>query len=221
MYARNYRLVNKQDWILNFAEGKRVLDVGCAGALAYNTSFLPRTLHYKLSSKASSLVGIDLNKDAITFLREQFPANSYLACNAEELYTCDLGEKFEVVVLGDIIEHVPQPASLLQGVRKQLQHDGVCLITTANAFAITAMLKYILGHEPTHPDHVAYYSRKTLARLLSHCQFDPFDWAFYKIEELGKMNYNLMITSFIERFACILQSGLAVGLCCAARPTSV
>jgi SAM-dependent methyltransferase len=47
----------------------------------------------------------------------------------------DLGERFDRIFIGDVIEHVNDPVALLNFAKRHLKRDGRILITTPNPFA--------------------------------------------------------------------------------------
>ena len=51
---------------------------------------------------------------------------------ADDALTMRLDTKYEVVVSGDIIEHISDFSSLLETIKYHMEDDGVCIITTPN-----------------------------------------------------------------------------------------
>ena len=83
----------------------------------------------------------------------------------------DLDEKFDVIVAGEMIEHLSNPGLFLKGIQRFMSKDTKLLITTINAYM--GMRFWIYGlrgqggsFEPVHQDHVAYYSYSTLSLLI-------------------------------------------------------
>lgn len=66
-----------------------------------------------------------------------------------------LGELFDVVVLGDIIEHVNNPVNLLLFAKRHLNDKGIILISTPNPYYINTILKYLNNEYPyINMDHI-------------------------------------------------------------------
>ncbi|MBO0181221.1 hypothetical protein J0682_30075, partial [Vibrio parahaemolyticus] len=77
---------------------------------------------------------------------------------------------FDVIVAGEIIEHLNNPGLFLSGVRRFMHRDSKLVITTINAYCAMRFFVYALRgrrgiNEFVHPDHVAYYSYSTLRVL--------------------------------------------------------
>ena len=82
-----------------------------------------------------------------------------------------LGE-WDAVVLGDVLEHVTQPADALDRVRALLRPGGVVYIALPDAGSRVAR---VLGARwwSVLPTHVHYFTRNSLATLLRRREFDP------------------------------------------------
>lgn len=111
-------------------------------------------------------------------------------------------ERFDVVHLGDVIEHVPAPEELLAEVRRVLRRDGLLVIATPNHAALFPraglLLQRALGVPWSHatpPHHLHQFSTRSLERLLQRVGFDPLE-ACYAPSELG---YELRATAAPSR----------------------
>ena len=88
-------------------------------------------------------------------------------------------EGAEVVVAGELIEHLDQPGAFLEGVKLLLAADGVLVLTTPNGHALTNVLGGIVGRELVNPDHVAWFSWRTLVTLLGRHGWRLDSLAYY------------------------------------------
>ncbi len=100
--VRNAPLINKIDFIRDHIMDKNVLDLGCIGhTLDDSLRFPDRWLHNIIRTNACSAVGVDINERDVMELRKR----GYNTVCADVL-TLRLDRKFDVVVCGDLIEHV-------------------------------------------------------------------------------------------------------------------
>lgn len=94
---------------------------------------------------------------------------------------------FDAIVLGDVIEHLPDPAAALAVLRGRLRPGGVLVLMVPDAGSRVARL---LGRRwwSVIPTHVQYFTRRSLALLLRrkglqpvHASTDPkaFTVAYY------------------------------------------
>ncbi len=104
-----HRHMRYHDFFINRTqEGERVLDIGCGiGAVAYDVAEI----------SGADVVGIDLNVDHLSIARERFshPRVRYVLGDALK----DLpDEKFDVVILSNVLEHLPERPQFLRRVQE-------------------------------------------------------------------------------------------------------
>jgi SAM-dependent methyltransferase len=158
---------DRLDWLVEFARGKRVAHVGFADVGCERTNAIRnRRLHARLSNVSAHLVGLDIAVDAVAEAEaEGFEAYVVDCTDLAAVAALDL-PPFDSVILGEVIEHVSNPGSLLDSMANLVDEDGTLVITTPNARRPIDVLLAIFGRELVHPDHVAVYSPRTITRLL-------------------------------------------------------
>lgn len=154
---------NIRDFISAYVKGKTVLDVGCidhsASHAAENT-----WLHQHLVASAKYTVGLDLLESDAAKLRE---AGYNIVCG--DACTASLGRTFDVIVAGEIIEHIDSTAAFLTNMAGHLNEDGRLVLTTPNAFFLLHMIESVFRSPDDcwNPEHVCWYEPFTLRNLLS------------------------------------------------------
>ncbi|MCM2282172.1 MAG: methyltransferase domain-containing protein, partial [Bdellovibrionaceae bacterium] len=76
---------------------------------------------------------------------------------------------FDLVTLYDVIEHVQEPKSIISALSGLLTSDGFLHVTTPDVSSLSA---HVLGRRWYHfkpREHLLYFSRRTLRRLLESC----------------------------------------------------
>ena len=142
-------------------------------------------LHFELEKVTADLYGIDSDRDAIGLLEPHGVKNIYWA-DLENLDDLDLHETFDVIVAGEMIEHLNNPGQFLSGIRRFMNPESRLLLTTINAYCGMRFFYYGLRgkrgkSEPVHPDHVAYYSYSTLSLLLKRHDINVETFLFYDL----------------------------------------
>jgi 2-polyprenyl-6-hydroxyphenyl methylase/3-demethylubiquinone-9 3-methyltransferase len=171
------------DWIDRHARlaGKKVLDVGCGGGI----------LAEAMSRLGATVSGIDLSEKALKVaelhLHESRLDIAYEAVSAEDLAVRAAGS-FDVVTCMELLEHVPEPASMVAACARLVRPGGRVFFSTINRnpkaylFAVVGA-EYVLGLLPkgTH-DYQRFIKPSELARWSRD--------AGLRVEEMTGMLYN-------------------------------
>lgn len=87
----------------------------------------------------------------------------------------------DVVVAGELIEHLSDPLAFLTGLAATPALAGRRLVlSTPNATALHNGLIALAGRESTHRDHLAIFSFKTLTTLMSRAGFERWTITPYR-----------------------------------------
>lgn len=165
------RLWDRLGFLTGEVTGKKVLHLGCADSPYHREHYEKgQLLHALLARAARQVVGVDLDRDAIEFLRKA-GYSELVVGDIEHLSGLQLGGPFDVVVAGEIIEHLGNPLRCLAEIRSVLAANGALLITVPNAFSFKSFMRALLGTELVHPDHFFYFSPMTIRRLLEEGGF--------------------------------------------------
>lgn len=130
------------DWINTLVplQGLRVLDVGCGGGILADS----------MARKGAQVTGIDLATKALRVaqlhaLEAQTPAIEYREISAEALAAQQPGQ-YDVVTCMEMLEHVPDPASVVRACATLVKPGGWVFLSTLNRNA-KAFLLAIVGAE--------------------------------------------------------------------------
>jgi len=179
--------------------GKRIVDVGCGGGI----------LAESMAAKGATVTGIDLSEKALKVARlhqlETGVQVDYRLIAAEALAE-EQPEAFDVVTCMEMLEHVPDPVSILAACRQMVKPGGWVFLSTLNRnpksylFAIVGA-EYVLNLLPkgTHdwnkflkPHELAAYARQVGLETveLMGMTYNPFT-KVYKLERDTDVNYLL------------------------------
>jgi 2-polyprenyl-6-hydroxyphenyl methylase/3-demethylubiquinone-9 3-methyltransferase len=164
--------------------GKRVLDVGCGGGL----------LSEAMASRGASVTGIDLAPLTIEVaelhsLESNVPVR-YLR-EAAETHATHAAATYDVVTCMEMLEHVPEPDSVLRALHALVRPGGHVFVSTLNRNLKSYLLaiigaEYALNLLPrgTHtyerfikPSELARWARAAGLQLqdVAGLEYDPFE----------------------------------------------
>jgi len=162
-------------------EGKRALDVGCGGGI----------LAEAMATRGAQVTGIDLAekplKVAMLHGMESASGVNYRLVAAEAL-ALEAPESFDVVTCMEMLEHVPDPASIVRACAQLVRPGGSVFFSTINRnpksflFAIVGA-EYVLRLLPRGTHEYARFIRPS--ELATHCRA-----AGLAIADITGMTYN-------------------------------
>lgn len=213
---KNFELVQRIEFIKKISAGKKVLHLGCTNH-PYTEEAIKNEmlLHFDLEKTAKELHGFDYDQAGLDVL-SRYGAKNLHRADLEKLEDVALDETFDVIIAGEMIEHLSNPGLFLRGIRRFMRNDTRLVITTINAYC--AMRFFIYGlrgkggaNEPVHPDHVFYYSYSTLNLLLKRENYAVEQFLFYDIGDEHRKHmrwYNKFINDAAVRLSPQLCDGL-------------
>jgi 2-polyprenyl-3-methyl-5-hydroxy-6-metoxy-1,4-benzoquinol methylase len=169
-------VIDFQDHKLNYvcarAEGKSVLDLGCVSHNVDNEESR-YWLHKALKQVAAELVGLDYLPEAVETLKQR---GYDVVCGDAQDY--DLGRKFDVIVAGDIVEHLNNQEGFLKSSLRHLNEGGMIIVSTPNPWFWKLIVNSIRYREvPNNPEHTCWFDPRTYRQLV-----ERFDLELSQVE---------------------------------------
>jgi len=146
-------------------DGKDILEIGSG------PGFYPPTLD-RFHPRA--YLGLDLNPQAVAELTKRYPGR------VGSIGDLKNGEKFDVIVFFDVLEHILDPNEFLNSVKKHLKNNGSVFFTTPSTSSWLAAVSGRRWVSYIVPQHVILYNRKSLVWLLKKHGFSAvkMGWDF-------------------------------------------
>jgi 2-polyprenyl-3-methyl-5-hydroxy-6-metoxy-1,4-benzoquinol methylase len=173
--------VNREHYILSrLPEFQSILHLGCSDA-PFTAALLQANelLHLKLLKQNPNIIGFDLSTTGTQLLRRACPDSKFICGNAEALDEHFGPNTFDLMIAGEMVEHLSNPGSFFEACAKVLSPDGVLLLTVPNTFGIRRYIHSLFGVENYHPDHTFYFSENTLGTLAGRYGFSVFRSRYY------------------------------------------
>jgi len=142
----------------------KVLDLGCSAGL----------LAEKIRQAGHTVVGVDAIE--LPGVRER--TDSFFLADLEKPLAPQIGTGFDVVIAGDIIEHLARPGDALREMRRVLRPGGQLILSVPNfshwypRFRVTFGLFGYDRRGVLDNTHLRFFTRSTLRRTVRRAGFD-------------------------------------------------
>lgn len=168
--VKNSKPVDRLSYIQMRCSGKRVLDIGSLDETAYEIKRPSESLFGRICQVASFAIGVD-DSEFVPLSGASIESGQILRGNAFELKKEDLPE-VEIIVLGEVIEHVNDPIALLSYLRSEFPNAGI-ILTTPNATGILNVALAMMHRESMHKDHISIFSFKSIVTIAGRSDLLP------------------------------------------------
>lgn len=215
------RPVDRLDFLAAKVEGKAVFDLGALDETALDAKMEGSSwLHARLCASARSVVGIDNSP--------RLPAGGLDTGQGGRIIHADIFDldpviarygRPDVIVAGELIEHLPDTTRFLESLQRNSQLRGVEFVfSTPNACCWHNALVGLASRESMHQDHLQVYSYKTLRTLFARTSIDlrelvPYHARFPEmisgttgLKSLGVRGFQGMVNA-LESLTPILAAG--------------
>jgi 2-polyprenyl-3-methyl-5-hydroxy-6-metoxy-1,4-benzoquinol methylase len=139
-----------------------VLDIGCSTGVLANV--------LKKINTDAKITGIDISAQAGE--KAKLILENFYCLDLDNVVLPDFGKKFDLIILGDVLEHLKRPDNLLSNLKLILNEDGKIIISLPNIAYITIRIKLLLGtfeYEDTgimDRTHLRFFTQKTVKNLI-------------------------------------------------------
>ncbi len=208
---RMYR--SKNDFMLPRVQGKTVLDLGCVD-YGQGLQDAPAWLHGAMHAHAAKIVGLDCDAKGAAPLQ----ARGY-DIRLADAETFNLGERFEVVVAGDIIEHLTNFGSFLDMVREHMTPEGECLLTTPVAVNFMRFMELVFtGEVFAHHEHTCWFTPGVLAESCRRHGLQMVETAYVNDARLYyKLTSWWLLPRLVDVLLCRLNPAYCETMCAVLR----
>ncbi|MEO9021709.1 MAG: class I SAM-dependent methyltransferase [Ginsengibacter sp.] len=167
---------------LNSDKTQKILEVG--SGLGYLT--------YAISQEGYDIKGLDISRDAVKKAELKFGSN-YI-CQDVYQYALDNQEKFDLVILTEVVEHVPSPNEFFNILIKLIKPGGRLVISTPNK---SAYPQNEFWNTELPPVHLTWFSEDSF-KVIS--QQTGLAVTFFDFTDFNKRHFDFTKYKFYENY---------------------
>ncbi len=158
----------------------RILDLGCGNG----------SLTHLIAQQGYEVVGVEESKSGVELANQTFSNCKFVQGSIYNLPFSELGDKFDVVIGAEVIEHLFYPREIAKAAKKVLKPNGQLILTTPYHGYFKNLVLAASGKMDQHftvlwdGGHIKFFSVKTLSKLLVSEGFTDIKFKF-----TGRMPY--------------------------------
>ncbi|MEM3736463.1 MAG: class I SAM-dependent methyltransferase [Candidatus Bathyarchaeia archaeon] len=118
--------------LIELCKGPRVLDVGCGDG----------TITRELCKHFTYVDGVDASKTQVDIAKKNVSCVTFYVSTIEDFEPKD---KYDSIVMVDILEHIEDPVKALKKIKLWLKRDGYIVIQVPNALSLNRRIGKIMG----------------------------------------------------------------------------
>jgi 2-polyprenyl-3-methyl-5-hydroxy-6-metoxy-1,4-benzoquinol methylase len=158
---------NPHSYAIRFVgSGHRVLEVGCS--VGHVTEHLV--------AAGNTVVGVEIDPDAAEHARRFAERVHVLDLDVTPLSKVE-SDRFDVILLGDVLEHLRNPSGVLRDLTSLLEPDGRLVVSVPHVGHIDVRLMLLQGRWAYQDDglldrtHLRWFTRQSLREMLAEAGF--------------------------------------------------
>ena len=185
----------------------KILDIGCG------TGLIDREI--KKINKKSYIVGVDISEEAIKIAKKYIDETYLLNLDNDKLP--DFKNKFDIIILGDILEHLKRPDIFLSDLREYLNINGKILLSVPNIANWYIRLELLFGNFNYYDSgildkaHLRFFTYPSVCELISNANFKISSFNFIRIQPnlslIKKVCYKILFYNLLKCFLKIFKKG--------------
>ncbi|MDX1685587.1 MAG: methyltransferase domain-containing protein [Saprospiraceae bacterium] len=170
--ANDGDLVDRLEFLESLAKNRKVLHFGFTDHVPLIKSKYSKNewLHKRLVDVSEKCVGIDIDDDAVQFVKEELSIQNVYALDIleDDIPKEILDEEWDYLILGEVLEHINDPVRFLEGIKRRLEANfKIIVITVPNAWDLNNLIRLPSNKELINSDHRFWFSPYTLAKVVT------------------------------------------------------
>ncbi|WP_448523132.1 glycosyltransferase [Pseudothermotoga sp.] len=170
--------LDRISFLENKCRGKNVVHIGFADHKDLVMKKLQNNvwLHKRLLDVCNVCYGIDIDCQAVEFIKDTLGISGVYCLDLinEDLPDEISKNRFDYVLLPEVLEHLDEPVLFLESVRKKfIDIAGRIIVTVPNAFRLMNFHLAMKNSETINTDHRYWFTPYTILKLIVRAGFEP------------------------------------------------
>ncbi|MGN6532301.1 MAG: class I SAM-dependent methyltransferase [Ginsengibacter sp.] len=193
-------IISKED-SLDYLADEEATYFGIKGVLEENNNKTAKLLEvgsglgyltYAINQKGYDIIGLDISSDAVKQAERQF--GNYYVCQDVYQYAIHNSGKFDMVILTEVLEHVPDPKGFCDALISLLKVGGKLVITTPNKSVFSPDE---LWETELPPIHLTWFSETSFKAI---AQQKNLSLSFFDFTNFNKTHIDITRFIFYNHF---------------------
>jgi 2-polyprenyl-3-methyl-5-hydroxy-6-metoxy-1,4-benzoquinol methylase len=173
-FVKKSFIVDRNELLLSLVNNRKVLHFGCCDHLNLIEEKINNGthLHVNITKVASECVGLDIDNLSLDKISSLGLSN----CHYYDLLSSSdafiESKEYDFVLLGEILEHIPNPVEFLRLIAKKFKNAKEIIVTVPNAFSSKNIYNIKRGIEEINTDHKYWFTPYTIAKVLTDSGYD-------------------------------------------------
>ncbi|MTJ07911.1 bifunctional 2-polyprenyl-6-hydroxyphenol methylase/3-demethylubiquinol 3-O-methyltransferase UbiG [Anabaena sp. UHCC 0204] len=152
----------------------RILDIGCGNGSFSNF----------IAQNGYEVVGLEESASGVKFATQSFPDCQFIQGSIYNIPYTELGDKFDIIISCEVIEHLFYPKELVRNIKKCLKPNGLLIITTPYNGYLKNLIIAATGKMDQHlttlwdGGHIKFFSVATMTTLLKSENYTNIKFKF-------------------------------------------
>jgi hypothetical protein len=164
------------DLITSLARDKRIIHLGCLDHIPLIKDKMKGNtwLHGLLTEASEICLGIDINKEGIEYAQKELGIHNIVYGDIlhDEIPETQEIEKWDFLILGEILEHIDNPISFLSNIRTKYEGKvEKIVITVPNVLTFQSMKGLKKAIENVNSDHRYWFTPYTISKVMHRAGF--------------------------------------------------
>ncbi|MCF6096381.1 glycosyltransferase [Thermovorax subterraneus] len=168
-YNKDEPLIYRLEYLRLLVKGKKVIHIGFADHKKLIEKKISNNtwLHKILVDSADVCVGIDIDRDAVEYVKSVIGIQDVYCCDiTQEIPEAILNNKWDYIILGEVIEHVDNPVYFLKHISDNFKRIANKIVITApNALKYLNFVSVKENKEVINSDHRYWFTPYTLMKV--------------------------------------------------------